>query len=133
MGDRANIRFKQTAGSIYLYGHWAGKELAITARKAFIKCRSRWDDDNYATRYIVGQCMKGQLEELTGFGLSTSRTDNERDVLEFDFTENKVRLKSGALWHEDGTEWEDKAKTLKEWTFEEFAKPDAAAVHVAAD
>ncbi len=131
MGDRANIRFKQADGQIYLYGHWAGEDLATEFQVAFVKAQGRWNDPVYCTAFCVGQILKTNGDNLTGYGLSTSRTDNERNCLEVDFKEQVVRLRSREGWHDEKFDWENKAQTLKEWTFAEFAKTQT--IHLSDD
>jgi len=121
MGDRSNIRFKQSDGHVYLYGHWAGKELATLFQTAFVNAKPRWNDEQYCTAYCVGEIIKTNEGSLTGFGLGAGRSDNERDCLEVDFEAQIVRLRSRDGWHEKSFDWEKDAKTVKEWSFEEFA------------
>jgi len=79
MGNRANIRIMENdEGDIYLYTHWGGSELPLTLRSALIRGRKRWDDPTYLNRIIFSEMVKGDIDGVTGFGLSTYETDNDR-------------------------------------------------------
>ncbi len=129
MGDRANIKFKQANADIWLYGHWAGCELAEQLKEGLIAAKPRWTDEIYGTRIIVSHVLKDALDQETGWGLSTYPCDNERDVLEVDFKAQEVRLLSREGFHESKKSWP--ATVKRKWTFAEYADlPDATeAVH----
>jgi hypothetical protein len=129
MGDRANIRFKQSGGSVWLYAHWMGTTLHDTALAALAAGGERWRDESYCTRFIVGQCIKDHIDDCTGFGLSTDLGDNEHPILEIDFPAQMVRLRSQDGWREN--KWKiDDAAILHEWTFEQL-KTELSAMRAA--
>lgn len=121
MGDRSQVKFKQAAGAIWLYGHWAGSELAQTIQTAFKDVESRWNDESYATRFLIGKAIADHSNDTAGFGISTERMDNEYNVLEVDFPNQKVKLLSRVGYHDESYDWDKNAKVLKVYTFKEFA------------
>jgi len=52
MGDRANVRIKDSGGTFHLYTHWSGTELPETVRQALLRGKDRWDDEQYLSRII---------------------------------------------------------------------------------
>lgn len=85
MGDRANIHILN-AGSddnqgVYLYTHWGGSELLVTLQRALISGKNRWSDDQYLTRIIFCEMVKGQEAEETGFGITSTVRDGEDRVI----------------------------------------------------
>lgn len=122
MGDRSQVKFKQAAGAIWLYGHWAGPELAQTIQTAFKDVEGgRWNDEAYTTRFLIGKAIAEHVNDTTGFGISTERMDNEYNVLEVDFPAQKVRLLSREGYHDEKFDWDKNAKVLQVFTFKEFA------------
>lgn len=101
MGDRGNICMEIEDGTeIYLYTHWHGSELKSILQSALIRGRSRWSDESYLARIIFSEMIKDSVEELTGYGISTSLA--EGGVI-------KVNVAAQEVWH--GT---------KHWSFEEY-------------
>ena len=82
MGDRANVAVVQDDGKtlVYLYTHWGGTELASTVQQALNKTW-RWSDGLYLTRIIFDQMTEGTHGRETGFGIATSRRDNEHSII----------------------------------------------------
>ena len=77
MSDRGNIVFVQPGGIdnaprplVYLYSHWGGSELAETLQRALKRGVSRWDDNSYLARIVFCTMCAGDVEGLTGFGIS---------------------------------------------------------------
>ena len=69
MGDRAMAEIKKEGGSLYVYTHWGGFELAKDAKEAVKSAQGRLSDYSYATRIIVDQLTKQGRDEETGYGL----------------------------------------------------------------
>ena len=69
MGDRAMAEIKTEGGSLYVYTHWSGHELADDAKQAVKSAEGRWGDMPYANRIIVDQLTKNSRDEETGHGL----------------------------------------------------------------
>lgn len=101
MGDRANIVVIQPHGPlaegeqppmIYLYTHWDGSDLARILKAALSRGKDRWDDPPYLTRIIFCQMIQGDVEGLTGFGISTELCDNERPLLYVDSNTQSVLI-----------------------------------------
>lgn len=91
MGDRANIMIKEEGGGeIYLYSHWGGYDLPRVLANALDRGRGRWNDEPYLSRIIFSEMVKDQIEEDTGYGLSTYRTDWEYDDLIVDVKSQRV-------------------------------------------
>lgn len=85
MGDRGNIIIEsERYGTTYLYCHWFGSELREVLAEALERGRSRWDDPPYLTAIIFRQMVKaqgGDLDELTGLGISQKPTDGGTDIV----------------------------------------------------
>lgn len=74
MGDRANIRLDEPAGSIHLYTHWGGDTWPERLRVALDAARTRWDDEPYRNRIIIGSVFS-DLTGTTGGGVSIAISD----------------------------------------------------------
>lgn len=105
MGDRANIIFntvprenattasKYLPGSIVLYSHHGGSEIAGWLADALDGAERRWDDEGYATRIIVSRIVGEDWREEGGFGLYVGEiSDNERPMIVVDFRSQQVRI-----------------------------------------
>jgi hypothetical protein len=102
MGDRANIYVKNDEDKgVYLYTHWGGYELPLTAQAALAK-RMRWSDESYLTRIIFDTMTEGCQGQETGFGIATYEPDNEYPLIEVDCDEKKISFNGNS------------------WTFEEY-------------
>lgn len=85
MGDRANIVIEQGDGTrVWLYGHWMGYEAPEILQNALKRGKERWDDTPYLARIIFSDMTKGSPNDLTGYGITTSMTDNEKPILVVD-------------------------------------------------
>src|SRR5882672_3955030 len=91
MGDRANVAIVQDGSEqmVYLYTHWGGDGLPHTVQKALAK-KWRWDDGIYLARIIFDQMINGNQGTETGFGISTSISDNEHPIVVVNPREQKV-------------------------------------------
>lgn len=79
MGDRANIVVDgQYTDPVFLYTHWCGYAVPGILQAALKRGRGRWGDTSYLTRIIFCDLIGDNTEGLTGFGISTRITDNER-------------------------------------------------------
>lgn len=93
MGDRANIAIEQGDGTrIWLYTHWAGYDLPKTLHAAIKRGTDRWDDTPYLARIIFCEMVKNSLDDLTGYGITTSMTDNEYPLLVVDPDKQVIRV-----------------------------------------
>ena len=116
MGDRGNIVIKQndrdqSAPYLYFYTHWAGSDIAQTLQNALKRGRDRWDDEQYLSRIIFCELVKGSEMETDGYGISTYMGDNEHDFLVVDSKKQTVsRVKEG----------DPSAPPKKSWSFEDF-------------
>ena len=87
MGDKGNIKVDE----IYLYTHWRGSYLKEILKNALIRSKDRWNDKPYLTRIIFCEMIKGtDLDDTTGYGISTEICDNEHKILEVDTKKQKV-------------------------------------------
>jgi predicted nucleic acid-binding protein len=80
MGDRGNIQVIHPMGSIYLYTHWGGSDVARDLARALDRARDRWDDEMYLTRIIFCEMIRGEEEETTGYGIGLEIADNEHEI-----------------------------------------------------
>lgn len=105
MGDRANIVVRSSTKKIddvWFYAHWRGEEIHDVV-KAVLARNERQDDAPYLARMIFCELVKGNELDSTGFGISTSLSDNEHDILIVDipakmvYTVRENELVSGRL------------------------------------
>lgn len=82
MGDRGNIKIYQDSGdaAIFFYTHHRGSEIYGVVKRALAR-RKRWDDGAYLARIIFCELVKGDEDGDTGFGISTSISDNEHTII----------------------------------------------------
>ena len=80
MGDRGNIIVKDGSSKVYLYTHWSGSSLEADLRSALKRGQSRWTDGSYLTRIIFCEMIAGDIEGLTGFGISSVYGDGGNDI-----------------------------------------------------
>jgi hypothetical protein len=92
MGDRANICAKSHSPEIYFYTHWAGTELPETLRKALLRGKYRWDDEQYLNRIIFNEMTMGHERDNTGFGISTFVVDGDKRIIVVNHTDKTVSL-----------------------------------------
>lgn len=118
MGDRANVVIDDSGERVYLYTHWGGMELPQVVQGALAK-RQRWDDAPYLARIVFCAMVKGQEDEETGYGISTSPPDNEHPLIVLDCRNKKVKLEAYGGGFADPL-------VGREWTFEEFVALDVA-------
>ena len=82
MGDRANIVVTgDHTDPIFLYTHWRGYAVPGILQAALKRGRGRWGQTDYLTRIIFCELIGDDASGLTGFGISTRITDNERPLL----------------------------------------------------
>lgn len=123
MGDRVNIAFRQLQLNndnppyIFLYGHWGGASFPAQLQEALRFSHDRWNDDSYLARICISRICRDAVDDTTGFGVSTCRTDNEHDILVVDSEAQTVQVVSKAGWF-NGT-WTG-SEVLAQWTFEEY-------------
>lgn len=97
MGDRANFGFKQSNGTVYLYGHWAGGGMMNTLAHAIhrIILANRTNDEIYGTRIAISDIVGQEWSNDLGWGISVNYIgDNEHSVPVVDFTNQTVSLYS---------------------------------------
>lgn len=96
MGDRANVYISndETHG-VYLYTHWAGSELPETVRKALIRGRERWEDDQYLARIVFAEMIHGDTGSLTGYGIAAFCGDGDSRVILVDVDKKTVAYAKG--------------------------------------
>jgi len=106
MGNRGNICMEEGDGKkIYFYGHWSGDGLFKILQSALKRGHSRWSDEQYLSRIIFCEMVKGDEQNLSGFGISTYVGDNEHPILVVNSSKQTVSIE------------ED---TKKSWSFEDF-------------
>jgi len=98
MGDRANIVIKQNSGGegkdsrIYLYTHYSGYQLPEVLKSALIRGKDRWNDEPYLARIIFCEMASGDMNGLTGLGISTYETDGGYALLVVDAETQTVEV-----------------------------------------
>lgn len=98
MGDRANIVVTNGDNDrVSLYSHWGGHRMPETLRAALVRGKERWTDPSYLARIIFCEMIKGDLDGLTGYGISQQSTHADAEQnLEVDVVAQTVRIKSRA-------------------------------------
>lgn len=77
MGDRSNIAIKYRSGeTIYLYGHWLGKENLDIVQEAIAEGH-RLDDEAYFARILFSKMVRNDIFGTTGFGIAPYMPDND--------------------------------------------------------
>lgn len=117
MGDRANIYITQENGEkpgLYFYTHSSGYRLPLTLQDALKRGQDRWEDEQYLSRIIFCELVKGHEMNTTGFGITTYLCDGGYKIL----TVNSVTQKVGISKNAEST------KPVREWTFAEYISID---------
>lgn len=92
MGDRGNIHFvERNGGELYFYTHWTGSELPKILARALDRGRDRWSDEQYLARIIFSEMVKDEIEDNTGYGISTYRGDYNYSDLTVNCADLSVR------------------------------------------
>src|SRR5438552_15962373 len=109
MGDRGQILMKNS--SVTLYSHWGASELVEDVRSALQK-KARWDDEEYLTRIIFCQMIKGDEDGETGYGIGASVHGDIWRLIIIDVDAQTIEVKnnekvdfSGSF--EDFIKWEE--------------------------
>jgi hypothetical protein len=88
MGDRANVQFAHRNGTINLYAHWHGPNLAAAVVREMNEpiARARWSDPSYFTRIVIHRVLDALADpnSETGFGLGCEPDDNQYPILVLD-------------------------------------------------
>ena len=97
MGDRTEFGFRESAESptLFLYGHWAGREMFARLAKALnrVIVANRLDDPRYATRICISDMVDDHDSNL-GWGLAIDKiaADVEHKVPIVDWDTGTVTL-----------------------------------------
>lgn len=96
MGDRSNIIIEDGDKDkrVYLYGHWMGLDYIEILAKALSRAKDRWDDAAYIARVIFCDMVRNDLDGTTGYGIATSKPDNEYPYLVLDCRKQTVTLET---------------------------------------
>lgn len=93
MGDRGNVYVRRDAEhGVYLYTHWCGSELPATVGEALRKGKSRWNDPSYLARIIFCEMIRGDRDDLAGFGISDMLEDNEHPIVVVDVEYQRIQF-----------------------------------------
>lgn len=116
MGDRANVYVHEgDRPGVYLYTHWEGTDLPKVVKNALARGKERWHDTAYLTRIIFSDMVAGDLESLTGFGISIEETDGEGRLIDIDTLRQQVTVIG---WNDDPDDpdipsWDDRPMSFK--------------------
>ena len=81
MGDRSQVVIHDSGSEVYLYTHWNGKTLPSLVAGSLFRGKSRWDDAPYLARIIFSDMIRGDIDGLTGYGISSTYQDsNHPDI-----------------------------------------------------
>lgn len=103
LGTPATINLECNEGTIHIYQHWDGYDIAKTVANALDRGRSRWDDDEYLNRIIFSEVIKDDIDGETGYGLGIGHYSESYQV---DISHGNQRV----------------AYDGEEYSFEEFVK-----------
>ncbi|MHC4933702.1 MAG: hypothetical protein ACYTGV_16090, partial [Planctomycetota bacterium] len=117
MGDRANVVMVDKGWDgdeppkfVYLYTHWGGYELPLVVKKV-LQRKARWNDPAYLARMIFcAMIPAGQEDGETGFGIGSSRPDNEHPYILVDSREQRIGFTPEGM-EPNADVW---------WSFEDF-------------
>lgn len=106
MATRANIHVvdNDNDSGVWLYQHWDGYELSAVLQRALAK-RWRWDDSQYLTRIIFSEMIKDNVDEESGFGISSQPWDGDTRLV--------VNVRNQTVSNGQNT-----------WSFEEYLSAD---------
>jgi hypothetical protein len=97
MGDRANVVVKGNGEQVCLYTHWRGSELPELVRSALIRGKVRDNDYPYLSRIIFSEMIRGEVDGLTGYGITATIQDGEDRVVTVDVDKGTVQLNKGKV------------------------------------
>lgn len=109
MGNRATFVIEQDNDSaIYIYGHWAGREMLNKFAHALehAKPRIEMKDPVYTARMVFNYLTRDDVYGETGWGLSAYFCNSEHSVPVLNVNQGTVRL----LPHSWDTEFDISAK-----------------------
>lgn len=78
MGTRAEVEVQHGEGTIYLYQHYDGYEIAETVANALERSESRWNDEAYLTRIIFSEMIKDDINGTMGYGIMLGPADADK-------------------------------------------------------
>jgi hypothetical protein len=117
MNIRGNIVVQERfGGKVYLYTHKRGLETFGILHNALVRSVDRWRDEQYLTRIIFCELLKGEdLDGTADFGISTFVGENDLPMFVVDSINCRVLMEEGRC-----------LSTCPcvgyVWTFEEFLK-----------
>jgi hypothetical protein len=94
MGDRANVKIVDRESTVFLYTHNRGTDLPVILKTALIRGQQRWDDGQYLARIIFCEMIDGNLDGLTGFGISSVIGDGDDRVLTINIQDQTAQVNS---------------------------------------
>lgn len=131
MGDRANIVVideREDADltgkreAVFLYTHWTGSDLGEILAAGLVKGRSRWDDSPYLARILFQEMIEGDTG-TTGYGISTTLTDNEYDLYVVDVARQVVVRYPEQMYESSGF---GRLREFRGTTFDDYASKAVA-------
>lgn len=119
MGDRGNIVVSDGQNPpVFLYSHWTGSDLPKILQQALKRGKGRWGDAPYLTRIIFSEMIKDDVLAETGYGISTSITDNENNILLVDDDKRVVKVFHYKSWIDKF----DDMEVMAEFTYKEYVE-----------
>jgi len=117
MNIRGNICvLERFGGRVYLYTHKRGLETFGMLCDALLRCPTRWQDEQYLTRIIFCEMLRGEdLDGTADFGISTFIGENDLPFFVVDSINCRVLM-------EDGRCLATCPCAGFVWTFEDFLK-----------
>lgn len=124
MGDRANlavIQDQKRDEQVWLYTHSDGYNLPTNLQIGLTAGRGRWDDCSYLTKILFGHIVPADdWQGECGYGISTSISDNEYEILVVDCHNQQV-FTMPAEKLEDGRVPRDyQPASYRCWSFEDY-------------
>lgn len=98
MGDRGQIAIQNDDDKrVYLYSHWAGRDIPAILQSALLRGKGRWLDDCYLARIVFNEMTKGREMEETGFGIDTvEHEDTSHPIPVLNCTTQMIAWEKGA-------------------------------------
>jgi len=93
MGDRGQVRFIDGDNEVWFYTHWGASNLTRTVQAALKRGKSRWDDPEYLARIIFCEMVKGDVEDLLGYGIGFSEHGDVWQVVTVNASEQTVEVR----------------------------------------
>ena len=126
MGDRAQVKIKQTPHSIFLYTHWGAETVLADTAYGLFTGRDRWGDPTYLSRIIFDSMKRDSFHQqvsssTSGFGIGTKQLNDIVSLVTVSPDETSML---NTVDHSKCLVQYDNFETgrIRKWTFDELIK-----------